>query len=229
MKTQPFMLMPTFFQHLSWAPVRLVMFLFAKMEIKGLENTKLNDGNMILASNHINHLDPVLLSACFPFFSRHIPFIFGSREKNFYQEMGWKAWIYGGTFFRLMGAYPMTGGLKDYAISMQKHIEFVKKGKSFCMFPKGKERGGETKKTKGGIGYIAYATGIPVVPVKITGIENMTFASVWSGRHKAKVTFGKPIYKEELFPKGLTPIITPESNPFVDAAELIMKKVSEIS
>lgn len=228
MKNQPFLLMPTIFQHLSWAPVRLVMFLFARMEIKSIEHTKLHGGNMILASNHISHLDPVLLSACFPFFSRHIPFIFGSREKSFYHGMGWKANMYGGEFFKLMGAYPMIGGLKDYATSMRQHIEFVNQGKSFCIFPKGTETRGESKKAKGGVGYIAYVTGVPVVPVKIAGIEHITFASIWNGRHKATVTFGKPIYKEELFPKERVPTITPESNPFVDAAEFIMKRVAEI-
>ena len=229
MRKQPFMLIPTLFQHLSWAPVKLVMLIFAKMEIRGIENTELGGGNMILASNHTNHLDPILLSACFPFFSRHIPFIFGSREKSFYGNTTWGKWVYGGTFFRLMGAYPMIGGLKDYATSLQTHIEFVKKGKSFCMFPRGKEKKGITKKAKGGIGYLAYATNVPVVPVKMTGLEDMSFLSVWSGRHKVIITFGKPIYREELFPKRITPIITSESNPFVDAAEIIMQRLSEIS
>ena len=99
------------------------MLAFAKMEIRGIENTKLGGGNMILASNHTNNLDPVLLSACFSFFSRHIPLIFGSREKNFYASTAWGRLAYGGSFFRLMGAYPMIGGLKDYATSLQTHVD----------------------------------------------------------------------------------------------------------
>ena len=97
------------------------------------------------------------------------------------------------------------------------------------MFPKGKEKKGIVKKTKGGIGYLSYATGVPVVPVKMTGLTDMSFFSVWSGRHKVIITFGKPIYKEDLFPAGNTPTITNESNPFVDAAEIIMDRLDKIS
>ena len=102
---------PSLFQHFSWGPLKLLMKIFCFLEIKGSENIENVKGNMIIASNHISELDPVLIVSCLPFFSKHIPFYFVSLLKKEYTN-GWRKLLYGGNFFRLMGAYPAYLGLK---------------------------------------------------------------------------------------------------------------------
>ncbi|MFA6601984.1 MAG: lysophospholipid acyltransferase family protein [Candidatus Paceibacterota bacterium] len=220
--------MPTVFQHLSWGPVRLALTLFAGLEIRGRENIAKIPRNMIIASDHKNQLDPILISACFPFFSKHIPLIFASMGKDYYAQSGWQRLVYGGTFFRLMGAYPMYSGLRDYAQALRHHLDFAQKGKSICIFPRGKQKPMKIPKARGGVGFLAYATQAPILPVSIHGLEDMSLLSIWTGKHKVIVTFGQPLQIKDLFPDINPPVITPGNNPFEKAAEIVMQRIDQL-
>lgn len=220
--------MPMLFQRLVWGPIRLIMWLFAGLEIKGVENLKRIRGNFIIASNHTNQLDPMLLVACFPFFSKHIPLMFASREKDFYAKNGWKRWVYGGTVFQLMGAHPMYGGLNNYEAALRHQLEFARKGESVCIFPTGKKRDGVTPKAKGGVGYLLHTTNLPILPVKIAGLEGMSWFSVWTGKHKVTVTFGEPLQAKEIFMNTNFIQLIQDQNPYADAAAAIMEKVEQL-
>lgn len=221
--------MPTILQRLAWGPVRLILTLFADLEIRGLGNLQRIRGNMIIASNHSNQLDPILIVACFPFFSRHLPLVFGSREKEFYAKRGWRRWVYGGLFFRLMGAHPMYGGLRNYEAALRHHLSFARGGKSVCIFPTGKQKIPKvTPKARGGVGYLAYATSLPILPIRIQGLEGMTFVSVWSGKHKVIVTFGEPIESKDIFMNTDFVKLTEEQNPYADAAAILMERIDRL-
>ncbi|OGG50816.1 hypothetical protein A2704_06480 [Candidatus Kaiserbacteria bacterium RIFCSPHIGHO2_01_FULL_54_36b] len=222
--------MPAILQRLAWGPVRLVLSLFAGLEIRGLENLKRIRGNMIIASNHSNQLDPILIVACFPFFSRHLPLVFGSREKDFYAKSGWRRWVYGGLLFKLMGAHPMYGGLNDYEAALRHHLEFARGGKSVCIFPTGKRRAPHVApKAKGGLAYLAQATNLPILPVRIQGLEEMNFLSVWTGRHKVVVTFGEPLRAKDIFMNTGFVQLTQGQNPYIDAAATVMERVDQLA
>jgi len=223
-------IMPAVLQRLAWGPVRLVVRLFAGLEIRGRENLDKIQGNMIIAGNHTNQLDPILIVACLPFFSRHLPLVFGSREKDFYAKSGWRRLIYGGTFFRLMGAHPMFGGLHDYEAALRNHLDFARKGESICIFPTGKRQlPHEKPRARGGVGYLAHRTNVPIVPVKIQGLEEMTFFSLWSGRHKVVVTFGEHVRSEDIFLNSSFIELTKDQNPYAEAAARVMEKVEELT
>jgi len=223
-------IMPIIFQRLAWGPVRLTLWLFSNLEIRGLEHLKRIRGNMIIASNHSNQLDPILIVACFPFFSRHLPLVFGSREKDFYAKSGWQRLIYGGLFFRLMGAYPMYSGLNNYETALRHHLAFAHKGESICIFPAGKQKvDHEIPKARGGIGYLAHTTNLPILPVRIQGLEDMTFLSVWTGKHKVIVTFGEPLETKDIFINTSFIKLTQEENPYAHAAAVIMEKVEQLT
>jgi len=222
-------IMPTLFQHLAWGPVRFVLRLFAGLEIRGMEQLHALRGNFILASNHTNQLDPILIVACFPFFSRHLPLVFGSREKDFYAKRGWKRLVYGGTFFKLMGAYPMYGGHYDYDAALRLHLEFARMGKSICIFPTGKQRTPHiVPKARGGVAYLAHTANLPIIPVHIQGLQDMTFFSVWTGRHKVTVSFGAPLYPKEVFADLNSLQITEDRNPYAHAAAAVMSRIEQM-
>ena len=223
-------IMPNILQRLAWGPVRLVLKLFAGLEVRGLENLKRIRGNMIIASNHANQLVPILIVACFPFFSKHLPLVFGSREKDFYARSGWRRFVYGGLFFRLMGAHPMYGGLQDYEVALRHHIEFARTGESICIFPTGKRSVPHiVPKARGGVGYLAHTTDLPIVPVKIQGLEDMTFLSLWTGKHKVVVTFGEPLQAKDIFMNTSFIQLTQDQNPYAEAAAVVMQKVEQLA
>ncbi|KKU79101.1 MAG: L-acyl-sn-glycerol-3-phosphate acetyltransferase [Parcubacteria group bacterium GW2011_GWA2_47_7] len=223
-------IMPNVLQRLAWGPVRLILKLFAGLEVRGLENLKRIRGNMIIASNHANQLDPILIVACFPFFSKHLPLVFGSREKDFYAKSGWRRLIYGGLFFRLMGAHPMYAGLRDYESALRHHLEFARNGKSVCIFPTGKQKiRQEMLRAGGGVGYLAYATNLPILPVRICGLENVTFLSVWTGKHKVTVTFGEPIHSRDIFVNAEFVTLSETQNDYREAATNLMNKIHSLT
>ncbi len=98
---------PSFFQHLIWLPLRLFMFVCCSADIKGARNLHKVPGNVIFASNHVSELDPLLIVAGLPFFSDKLPIIYDVMETKAYREnwSSWRKFLYGGTFFRIIGGY----------------------------------------------------------------------------------------------------------------------------
>lgn len=223
-------IMPSFLQRLAWVPLRVFLIVFCSLEIRGRENIKNLKGNTILASNHISELDPLLLVACLPFFSRHLPLFFISREKDFYATRGWRRLVYGGTFFRMMGAYQARVGLKNYKESLRHHLEVVRKGSNVCIFPTGRiYLPGETAKAKGGVSFLARETALPIMPIRIQGIERATFRDFVMRKRKLTVVFGTPLDSRGIFCNHEQVTLNNERNEYADAAETLMRKIAQLA
>jgi len=206
------------------------MRLFCSFEIKGIENVIGLKGGVIIASNHISELDPLLISACLPFFSKHLPLFYVSREKSFYKK-SWRSFLlYGGTFFRMMGAYPAYTGLNDYRQALRHHIELIHQGKDAVIFPMGKKYlQREPSKAKGGVAFLARETQSPVVPVLIQGIENFSFAAFLSRKRKLTITFGKPLSSKDIFETVERAVADSERNDCEKAASVLMEKIFQLA
>lgn len=221
--------MPSFLQHLAWGPLRLSMRIFCSLKIRGAENIEGLTGNVIIASNHTCELDPLLIVACLPFFSPHLPLIFVSREKSFYKK-NWGTFMYGGTFFRMMGAYQAYVGLKNYDQALRHHLEAIKDGYTVCIFPTGKiYLSYEQARAKGGASFLAQKTSLPIIPVLIQGIEQLTFSDFLKGKRKLTVTFGAPLYAKDIF-KNITTIVNDDTrNDYENAATVLMEKIARLA
>lgn len=227
---QTYEIMPAIFQRFIWVPLRVSMSIFCSLKVEGVEHVKNIRGNMIIASNHSSELDPLLIVACLPFFSRHLPLFFTSREKDFYASMGWKRIIYGGTFFRMMGAYQAYVGLKNYELALRHHLKFINEGKNICIFPSGKRNlRGEKPTAKGGVGFLARETQLPIMPILIQGLENLTLADFFSGKRKVTVTFGKPLYAKDIFQNAAKVVIDTGRNDYEKAAAVLMEKIAQLA
>ena len=208
-------------QRVAWLPLRVIFSFFLRMEFKGIENVQKLKANAIFAANHANEFDPLIIVSCLPFFSRHIPLIFVSREMEFYEKLGWRGKIYGGLFFKLMGALQVYTGLNDYRNALKHHIDALECGKNVCIFPMGKKHLDEDiHQAKGGVAYLAGVSGLPIVPVRITGIEYMKDGDFWGRRRKLIVTFGDPVYFSELSEVNST-------NPNKDLCEQVAVSLME--
>lgn len=214
-------IIPSILQRIVWMPIRLLFTVFCSLEIKGMENLKRVQSNVILASNHISELDPIIIASSLPFFSRHLPLFFTSREKEFYKNKGWKKYIYGGIFFKMWGAYPAYPGLNDYSQALRHHLEIMQDGNTVSIFPSGKRVfRGEAIEAKGGASFLTQATRLPIIPVLIQGAEHISMGEFFLRKRKIKIVFGKPLYAKDIF-----------KNPgsYEAASAVIMEKILQLS
>lgn len=220
---------PSLFQHSSWGPLKFLMKIFCSLEISGVEHIEGIKSNMIIASNHISELDPMLIVSCLPFSSKHIPLYFVSLEKKEYPE-GWRKLIYGGTFFRLMGAYPAYLGLKNYRESLKHHLRLISEGKNIVIFPMGKMYfESKAGKAKGGAIFLAKENNLPIIPVSIRGVERITLVDVLLRKRKLTVKFGKPIKLEDLFQEIGDITNVDERSTCEKAASVLMEKIAQLA
>lgn len=137
-----------------------------------------------------------------PYFSRFLPVFYASRESKFYDTSGWRRHFYGGLFFKAWGGYPIFGGLKDYEKSLPFHIAILNDGGNLCVFPEGgKSRDGRVQEAKGGMAYLSERTGVPVIPVAISGEVGMSLQEFFQGQRHVRVHFCAPVFQNELAEK----------------------------
>lgn len=224
------MILPEFFQRFVWIPLRILLITFCALEIRGIENVKNAKGNIIIASNHLSEMDPLLIVSILPFFSRHIPLIYVSRQKYNNLDIGWKKLLYGGIFFKMIGAYPSYTGLKDYHKALPHHLKIAKKGKNIAIFPYGGIiRDGEPKKAKGGVSFLSHKTNLPIMPLLIKGTKNFTLRNILSGSNKVAFTFGSPLYPKDIFRNHKKIVLNDNQNDYALAAEVIMERVEKLA
>lgn len=231
MKSGLYEVSPFILQNLIWVPTRFVYKFFAHFKIRGGENLSGLPKGVIFAVNHSSELDPITLTGALPFMSRFYPMFYVSREKSFYKKSGWRQKIYGGLFFKAWGAYPAYPGLKNYSQSLINHIKLLIDSKSVCIFPEGvRTKNGTIGDGKGGVAYLSWATGRPIVPVGINGSFHCDIISFFSRKKHIGLTFGHPIYPRELFARnGIEPTVGENIDDFTDAAALIMEQIKQLA
>jgi len=209
------------------------MYVFGSVKISGIEHVKTLKGNAIVASNHVSELDPLMIVACLPFFSNLLPLIYVVRDKSFYSARwtGLRRVFYGGVFFRMIGGYEAYSGLNDYERALVNHFVAIEKGLSVCIFPVGKMHAdGAYRQAQGGVAYMAAKTRLPIIPVHIRGVNrHTTFADYLRRRPKLAVTFGEPLYAEDIFKEPPDSITKNSQKECERAAAAVMKKIAELS
>jgi 1-acyl-sn-glycerol-3-phosphate acyltransferase len=199
---------------------------FVRIEISGRENLSKLSGPIILAGNHTSELDATAIPLVLPFFSELFPIYFVSNPTEKYKTFGWRKYFYGGTFFNMLGAYPIFSGRKNYGISLDNHIKLLRKGCTVCIFPEGKRSlDGKLGPARGGLGYLAYVTGATVVPIAVDTFFNISAHDFFLRCRKVTVTICKPMPVKE--------IISPEiKNPSVEnfraGSQKVLDRIAEV-
>lgn len=221
---------PFLLQNLIWVPTRLILKFFGSFKIAGRQNINNLPGGVIFAVSHTNELDAIILPAAMSFLSRHLPMFYVSRGKGLYEKSGWRQIFYGGLIFKAWGAYPAIFGIKNYEASLSYHLKILSAGGSICIFPEGKiNHDGQLKTAKGGVSYLSWKTGKPVIPVLISGIRQMKVGDFFLRKRKIHITFGEALYPNELFAfcNG-QPRIDSSLDNFLGAAQIVMEKIIDI-
>lgn len=148
-------------------------------------------GAVILASNHISTLDPPVVGVAV-----WRPGAFMAKEELFRNPLA-------AAFIRGIRAFPVRRGASDRG-ALKFSLEVLKRGEMLVMFPEGtRSATGELQGGETGVGFIAYRSGAPVVPVYIHGTDRVLPRKGRPRLAPISVTFGEPrVYAA---PEGIRP------------------------
>jgi 1-acyl-sn-glycerol-3-phosphate acyltransferase len=144
-------------------------------------------GGVILAPNHVSHLDPP--AACCAL-KRTVHCM--AKEELFSNKLF-------GRMITMLAAFPVRRGEGDTE-AIRTAISLLEQGEVVLLFPEGTRGDGERiQPINRGVGMIAKKSGVPVVPVAITGTEVVMPAVKGrkARRHRMTVAIGKPFTYEE--------------------------------
>jgi 1-acyl-sn-glycerol-3-phosphate acyltransferase len=163
----------------------LMLLVWTRKQVVGLENVP-RRGPLILASNHVNLLDPPLLAVLMP---RRIIYM-GKVEL-------WRTPIIG-PLYTLAGFIPVQRFGADLP-ALRKAEKVLRQNQVLGMFPEGtRSRKPGLGKGQPGTAIIALRSGAPIVPVAVTGTARVAVPRSFFRITRVGVVFGKPF---EL-PKG---------------------------
>jgi len=177
--------------------------IFARMTVTGLEHLERIDGPVIFAANHQSHFDgPVILDALPPkwryrtapammreFFNAHFFPERHTRKQWFTNSLNY---YLSSLFFN---AFPLTQGGAGTRQTLRYVGELVGEGYSILIFPEGRRtEAGEIARFLPGVGMIAARLGVPVVPVRLDGLDQVLPRQArFPVVAHARCAFGSPI------------------------------------
>ena len=161
--------------------IRLILRINGGLRIIGVENVPDTEG-IIIASNHISYLDPLIVGAISP------------RQVTFMARKGLFTIPLIGKFVQ---QYAFPGDReKPQPSTIKQAVKRIKKGEVITIFPEGRRNEtGDFLQAKRGLGMIVSMTQAPVVPVLIIGADRaLPVGARWLKRAKVTVIFDKPVY-----------------------------------
>ncbi|OFW20205.1 MAG: hypothetical protein A3G21_26395 [Acidobacteria bacterium RIFCSPLOWO2_12_FULL_66_21] len=177
--------------------------LFVTLDVQGLEHLRETTGPVIFAANHQSHFDgPMILQALPPRWRYRVA---PAMAKEFFnahfhpREFPLRARITSGLNYYLSTLFFNAFPLPQREIGTRQTLryigELVGEGYSILIFPEGRRTdAGEIKPFRPGVGMIAARLEVPVVPVRIEGLDRILHHS-WSfpRRGRARIVFGRPM------------------------------------
>lgn len=175
-------------------------------------------GGFIVASNHLSFLDSVLIQSLFP---RPVGFF---AKAEYFTQPGLKGRGMR-VFFESFGSVPVDRDRQSGAVeALYGLTELIDSEYGVGIYPEGtRSRDGRLYRGKNGVGWLALATGVPVVPVGLRGTERLQPP----GRTMIRPTtfemhVGEPLQFEKLGPKHPLPARR-------DATSAIMDAIAQLS
>ena len=177
--------------------------LFARIRVEGLHHLAALDGPVVFASNHQSHMDtPVLLAALPGPLRRRVAVAMAKEFFDAHFHPGGhsrRQRLAAGTLYYLaalfFNAFPLPQREAGARRTLRYIGELVSEGWSVLIFPEGRRTdAGEISEFKPGVGMIGSRLDVPVVPVRLEGVDRVLHQS-WrmARRGRVRVAFGLPI------------------------------------
>ncbi len=172
--------MPWFY-YVARVIIRILLKLLTRWQVKGRENVP-SQGGLLIVANHLNLVDPPLLSVSF---NRKV--IFMAKHQLFRSR-------FIGYFIRGFGSFPVHRGRLDRE-ALRQAQQLLADGMALVMFPEGmRSRSGQLRPAFPGSAVIALRNGVPIIPVGITGTEKIKGVAWLLRRPPITVNIGHPFY-----------------------------------
>jgi long-chain acyl-CoA synthetase len=176
---------------------------FAWLHVEGRDRLAAIDSPVIFAANHQSHMDtPAILAALPPRLRYRVA---PAMAKEFFkahffpEQYGRGAWLTNSVNYFLaalfFNAFPLPQREAGARQTLRYIGDVLADGYSVLIFPEGeRSETGEIKAFRPGIGMIASRLGVPVVPVRIDGLQNV-LRTGWSLARpgRVRVAFGAPM------------------------------------
>lgn len=163
-----------------WFAGRRTLLTLVDVEVRGRDNVPA--GGCLLAANHLNWVDPFVLLAVLPDEPR-LHFIGNAKDTA---NRWWKRLLTGA----MGGLIPVSlESRAGYRELIARTTAVVKDGGIVGIFPEGRvgPAEGALLPLKSGVGYLAEHSGVPLIPVALSG------ASALYLKRRITVTFGPPV------------------------------------
>lgn len=161
--------------------IRLFLFLLSRWEVKGKENVP-REGPVIVVANHMTVLDPPMLSVSLGRYAQVM-----AKEELFRTRVS-------SYFMSGLGAFPVHRGRLDRQ-AMRVAEKALADGGILIVFPEGqRSRSRQLQRASDGVTLIALRSGVPILPVGITGTERVS--GIWSALRRPRLTvnIGRPFH-----------------------------------
>ncbi|MFT4264870.1 MAG: lysophospholipid acyltransferase family protein [Nocardioides sp.] len=177
-----------FYGSLKWFWLGPLLRLVFRPEWKGLDNLP-KDGPAIIALNHLSYADWLFVPLGSPRMMRFVA------KAEYFTEPGVKGW-FKKLFFGGTGNVPIDragASAAEGALLAAKKV--LAEGELFGIFPEGtRSHDGKLYRGRTGVARLALETGVPVIPVGITGTNIIAPPGKAFGKvHKPVMTFGRPL------------------------------------
>jgi long-chain acyl-CoA synthetase len=182
-----------------WLPLTRM---FAHAHIAGLEHLASLEGPVIFASNHQSHLDtPLILSAVPRRFRRRMAVAMWKEyfDAHFWPERHTRfEWLRESVIYWLVvlffNAFPLPQTEIGARQSLRYLGDLVSDNWSILYFPEGERtEAGEIHSFQAGVGLIAGRLGVPVVPIRLRGVEKVLHRHThWPRPGRVELVFGPP-------------------------------------
>ncbi|MDO9396981.1 MAG: lysophospholipid acyltransferase family protein [Herbiconiux sp.] len=176
------------FKSLAKAVVGPVSRVVYRPEVSGRENVP-RTGPVLFASNHLSFIDSVAITLLAP---RDVRFL---AKAEYFTGPGARGRL-SKAFFESIGAIPVD---RESATAAQDSLDegraVLEQGGAFAIYPEGtRSRDGRIYKGRTGVAWLALTTGSPVVPVGLTGTQDLLPVDATVPRIRpVTVRFGEPI------------------------------------
>jgi long-chain acyl-CoA synthetase len=171
--------------------------------VDGRENLARIDGPVIFAANHQSHMDAPVILASLPARLRYR--LAPAMAKEFFkahffpEQYGRSAWFTSSLNYYLsalfFNAFPLPQREAGARQTLRYIGEVLEDGYSVLIFPEGKRTdSGAIGSFRPGVGMIASRLGVPVIPVRLEGLDKILHHSWKMAKPgRARVAFGAPL------------------------------------
>jgi 1-acyl-sn-glycerol-3-phosphate acyltransferase len=162
--------------------------------VRGLDNLPAT-GPVIVASNHLSFADSLVIPIVAP---RRVTFL---AKAQYFNGTGVKGAL-SRAWFGGLGMIPVDrDDTKAALASLDIALDVLSQGGAFGIYPEGtRSRDGRLYRGRTGVAYLALTSGAPVVPVGLTGTQNIQpVGSRLPRPAKVTVTFGEPLQFQQRY------------------------------